>query len=437
MCQIKSKKTKILFISWTFPPIGGSHSRRVVNLANYINQCSHHLDVLTVLPEPDFPLFDLSTIKYVSNSVNIYRVESGIYRKYNTAKKKSSNNISFLNKIAILFIEKMRYIGAETNIYRLLDWTIPAIRKGDRLIKRYNHDIIISSGNAETHIIAYIIKLLNKDVAWIVDYGDPWVFSPDYMSIHTKVKFIIDHWFETHILKSSTIITVTTDETKDNYLENYSFLDTKKIRVIPMATDYELFNKIHAECSEKFRLVYAGSIYAVRDITQFLNAVKLLTMDNNMINDIEILFVGNIQIEYVELVKKIGLDNVIYFSGFVSYEESLSIIKGAHILLSFGNKGGLQVPGKLFDYVGSKRPILWIKGDERDPALPYIENLNRVMVVANDTKDIYLKLFELYHLYKENLLNYKFDLEDLPPFSWEERGKALNEICDEILYANK
>lgn len=438
-----TKKKKILFISWTVPPIGGSHGHRVSYFLKYINEFSHRLDVLTILPTSDFPLFDLSSLKFLLKSINIQRVSPGFISKiyYKKASCDALNcnhnlnerNVNILNKTTALFLKKIKFVVSETNILWLVDWTLPAIQKGVKLIKRYNHNILMSSGNAEAHVVAYIIKLLNKDVAWIVDYGDPWLFAPNYMDSHTKVKILMDHWLEKRILKSASIITVTTEETKKNYLENYPFLEKEKIKVIPMGIDYDAFKKIRAEHSEKFRILYTGSIYPTRDIKPFINAVKTVSEDKEMKEKIEVLFVGNIENKFKELVICMGLEDMISFGGFVPYEKSLSLIMGADVLLSFGNKGGLQVPGKLFDYVGSKRPILWIKGDEGDPALRYLEDINRAIIADNDSKDIYSKLLILYNLSKKQEFRKNFNLEDISDFSWKKRGELLEEICSGLI----
>lgn len=444
-----NKKRKILLISLTVPPIMGSHGRRVIHFLKYLHEFGWELDVLTVSPSSNFPLFDISSVKNLPSSVKIFRVYQGFLRKiyyknvcYNNSAISSRRNFNnrknkIFKEMFIKILEKSKIIIFEMNTCRLFDWSPFAIIKGVKLITRYNYDVLISSGLSDPHLIAYTIKKMKRKIPWIIDYGDPWVFASTYRDEHTKVKFVIDHWLEKRILKSASIITVTTEETKKNYLENYLFLEKEKIKVIPMGTDYDVFKKIRAEHSEKFRILYTGSIYPTRDIKPFLNAVKLLSEDKEMKENIEVLFVGNIEDKYKELVICMGLEDVITFGGFVPYEKSLSLMMGASVLLSFGNKGGLQVPGKLFDYVGSKRPILWIKGDERDPALRYLEGLNRAIIVNNKSEEIYSKILTLYNLYKKQEFEKTFNLEEVPAFSWKDRVKILNEICEELVDANK
>jgi glycosyltransferase involved in cell wall biosynthesis len=443
LIKITNKKGKILLISWAVPPIMGSHGRRVIHFLKYLQEFGWELDVLTVSPSSNFPLFDSGSVKNLPNSVKIFRVYSGFFSKvyYNST---ISSRCNFNNRKNRIFkemfkkiLEKLKIIIFGMSMYRLFDWSPFAIIKGVKLITRYNYDVLISSGLSDPHLIAYTIKKMKRKIPWIIDYGDPWVFESTYRDEHTKINFLIEHWLEQRILKSANVITVTTEETKKNYLVNYPFLEKENVKVIPMGVDYNVFKKIQAERSEKFRILYTGSIYPTRDIKPFLDAIKLLSEHKEMKENIEVLFVGNIEDKYKEFVIDIGLEDVMSFGGFVPYEKSLSLIMGADVLLSFGNKGGLQVPGKLFDYVGSKRPILWIKGDKRDPALHYIEGLNRAIIADNVSKDIHSKILMLYNLYKKQELEKNFDLEELPAFSWKDRVKILNELCEGLVDTNK
>lgn len=431
---------RILFISWTVPPIGGSHGRRVKYFLKYASRSASRLDVLTIMPTSNYPFFDESSLNSIPKHINIYRIDPGFitnhfYRqryKYLISEKSNSR----WTNIKSFLISKLRYFIIETNALWLVDWTLPAIRKGAKLIREHDYNIMISSGNAEAHIIAYMIKLLNNNVSWIADYGDPWVFSPSYRASHTKVKLFIDKRLEKRILKSASIITVTSDETKTNYLVNYSFLDGEKVKVIPMGTDYELFNGIHAKSSDKFRILYTGSIYPHQDINPFFDAVQLINSNETLRERIEFLFVGDLDKKYIDIVENLGIGGMITFSKFVPYESSLSLIIGADVLLSFGSKGGLQIPGKLFDLICSKKPILWIKGDDVDPALRYLVGLNSAIIVENNCKSIFLNIMNLYELYTKNELNLKYYIDKMPEISWENRVESLIDMC-KILTKNQ
>lgn len=437
--HVASSQGKILFISWTVPPIMGSHGNRVIHFLKYLKEYAWSIDVLTIRSSTNFPHFDPLSLKLLPNNMHVYRVHPGIFNHiyYNLMLPLKLNSdaptMETEPRLLANFIEFSKLFIMETNLLWLFDWIPFAVLKGFNLTHKYNYDLIISSGFLGSPIIAYFIKRLKSKLFLIIDYGDPWVFAPTYNEEHTKLKFFLDHWIEERILKVTDILIVTTEETKNSYLKNYPFLRPEKVKVIPMGVDISRFNHSIIEPPIKFRILYAGSIYPTRDIYPFLEAVRQISSNGNLKDKIEILLVGNINNEIKKLIADMNLKEIISIKGFVPYQNSIKLILGAHILLSFGNKGGLQVPGKLFEYIYARRPILWIKGDENDPAMKYLRNINRSVIVENESKEIRFEIMRLYELYEKGLLEKSFDLNEVPSVSWEDRVKLLNDICKELL----
>lgn len=410
----------------------GSHGLRVFQFLKYLDEYGWKIEALTIKPSSTFPFLDKNSIKGLPKSINIHRVYAGFFSKlfYKSQISFKNNKNSVGNKSKL--VTKLSGYISELNICRILDWTPFAIIKGLRLTFRNTcYNIMVSSGRSDPHLITYLIKKFNKNLLWIVDYGDPWVFEPTYN--HTKLRFLIEHFLEKKILKNSDLIIVTTEETRMNYLRNYTFLPKEKIKVIPMGTDYSQFNKIKPESSKKFRILYTGSIYPTRDIKPFLYAIKSICKNREIAENIEVLFVGNIEQKHKNRVIEMKLETIVRFNDYVSYNKSLSLIKGADLLISFGNTGGVQVPGKLFDYIGSKKPILWIKGDNKDPALSFFKNVNRVIVCNNKDSDICSNIVMLYDFYTQNKLHDQFDLNEIPEFSWKYRVEILDKLCRTLI----
>ncbi len=429
---------KILLISWTTPPIMGSHGKRVANFIKYLDKFGWKVDVLTVLSNNAFPNYDEDSLNLLPSRARIFRVKSGIFSHiYYDVKGKSSNNarsdFSFFFRFLRIPVSMIWKIFSKLDLFCLFDWTPYAIVHAVKLARKNNYDILLSSGMSNPHKIAFFAFAANNSCKWILDYGDPWVFDPTYKDEHNNLRFKIDHWLEEKFLKAANAITVTTEETKNLYLKEYPFLDDTKIKVIPMGINYNDFIGVVPEKSKKFRILYTGTIYATRgNIKPFLDAITRLCV-SNMRNDFEVIFAGDIGDKYKELVRNMGLNNIITFCGFVPYKKVLSLMAGADLLISFGNEGRLQIPGKLFDYLGSKKPILWILGDEMDPALRYIRDLSNVIIVCNECKDIYLKLSLIFELYRTNQLKDRFSSRNELDMSWENRVNILDEVCREII----
>lgn len=204
-----------------------------------------------------------------------------------------------------------------------------------------------------------------------------------------------------------------------------------------MGADYDLFKGAQIEKSEKFRILYAGTFCAIRNIEPFLDAVKLFYEERKLKTDAEILFAGNVDGNTMKLIEDKHLHDKIQLLGYLPHDKIPPLLTGADVLLFWGNQGGLQLPGKLFEYVAARRPILCIKGDEKDPSLRILKDLNRAIMVDNRKGNIYSEIIRLYNLYQKQELDRAFDLREIPGFSWESRVEVLDGICERLTDANK
>lgn len=436
------KKKRILFIGYYVPPLGGPHSNRLSKFISYLDEFRWKVDVLTILPSPSFFLYGMASSRWFRESVMVFRTSHGFLNKtyYNmlqTGDRKRRHEFTSDNKVTVrkFFSHLLEIFGPIANTVMVPDSTIEwypfGVYQGLKLTKKYKYDLLISSASPVTcHFIAYTIKK-RRGLPWVADYGDPWVF---YSAFNPKrIKFPIEYKIEQNILRVADAITVTTEETKQNYLKHYPFLSEEKVTVIPMGADYDQFKKVSIDRSEKFRILYAGTIYKNQNIGPFLDAVKLLYEQGKLDEDIEIIFIGNIMDENMKLIESKHLQDKIQLMGFLPQDKIPHLLMGADILLLFGAQGGLQVPSKIFEYIAARRPILCVKGSEKDPSLRILQGLNRGVIVDNEKGNIYSGVIWLYNLYQKQELEKKFDLRERSDYSWENSVKELDKICKRLV----
>ena len=432
---MEETKGKILFIGYTIPPLMSARGLSNLYSIKYLSKFGWELDVLTTSPSPNSPQFDESSIEILPLSARVFRTYPGLHKFYHNIIK-SNNNIpkdkTIFKKryLTILKKEVLKFVSNLMIPDATIFWYPFAVLRGLKCINKYKYDVLISSGPpVTTHLIAYTIKKL-CNLHWVMVYGDPWVFTPMYK--HNTVRFWIEHKLEEIFLKSADAITVTTEETKENYLKNYPFLMDSKVNVIPNGVDYDEFNNVSVEKSKKFRILYTGTIYKDQQIKPFLDALKLIYEKEELKEQVEVVFVGKMDKECIELIANMGFKERIRFKGFISPKKIPSLIMGADILLYYGRVWGLQLAGKVFYYIAARRPILHIKGDERDPALTILQGLNRGVSVNNKKEEIYSEIIRLYNLYQKQELDKIFNLREIPDFSWENRVKIVDKICERL-----
>lgn len=97
--------------------------------------------------------------------------------------------------------------------------------------------------------------------------------------------------------------------------------------------------------------------------------------------------------------------------GSVSNEKASEARNAADVLVLIGNKHSVQVPSKTFEYLSTKKPIVFFVKDLNDPILPLIEQYGNCFIVFEHDADKvdYTKL----HLFLKNGLQTNGDVESL------------------------
>lgn len=435
---------RLLICAYYFPPIGTPRSYRWLEFVKRLSK-NWEIDVLTIHTFDNHPNCDPNLLEDIPNKVKIFRIYPGIMHHFSSlflGKAKDNKQFNphkhqiplrqrvgkylfkvFENKLRAIFIPD-----------EAISWLPFVIAKGRRLMEENRHDAIISSGFPFTcHIAGSFLKRISQGKPWIADYGDPWAYNPTFLL--PKWRSFIDKKIESKVLKAANRIIVTTDKTKEHYLNLYHFLKPQDIEVITQGFSHEELKWISPETTDKFRIVYTGIFYKTREPFVFFDALSSL---KDIWKDLEVIIAGDMpNDEYRQYAENKGLSEIVRFIGFVPRKRALSLQKGASLLLLIGNGGGIQVPGKVYEYIASRRPILLIKMDSRDIASAVIERFKRGICIENDPQKVSESIVYLYNLWKNKRLDGEFNLEGVDEFSWDRLAKRLEEIIMEITWIRK
>ena len=434
-------KGKILLCAYYFPPIGTPRSYRWKELVKGLSSKGWKIDVLTVRPSHNHPNYDPTLSEDIPDEVRIFRTYPGIMHHVSSLLLSKTGGDS--RSVLFRTYESMRQ-GMGRLLFNLYEnglrylfipdeavtWLPFALLKGYELNKENSYDLIISSGFPFTcHILGYILKQFNGDIPWIADYGDPWVNNP--ILPMPKCRSWTDEKIESKILKSANRLIVTTQETKEHYLSLYPFLKNENIKVISQGFSAKEYNEVSPETTNKFRIVHTGKFYKTNEPIIFFDALKQL---KQIWKDLEIVIAANLVNNACKsYVKNNDLSEIVRLVGFVPHQRAIALQKGAALLLLMGHRGGVQVPGKLYEYIAAQRPILSIKYDEADLGSKLVEKLNRGSTVQNDPQIIKNSLIYFYNLWKNKNLDRKFDLEYVDDYSWDRLSNRLHETILETL----
>lgn len=430
-------KKNIVIFMYNFPPIGAGRGiawdQFCTNLAN-----DYTVNLITIEPSINDPIYNESKLTNIGDNYNIYRTEPGwLYEKmYSKKCKKSLSSDSFISK------EKSYFRGIAKKIYknvirffifpdRMVFWNKSAESKFDEINKKNKVDLIISVGFPfSTHLLGYKIKR-KLGIKWLMDYGDPWSFNPSTETVPFLRRWI-DRIVESKIIRFSDHITVTTDTTKLAYQNEFS--DLPDISVIKQGVDYEMFR--NSEIWKKvdndgtLQLFYSGIFYKdIRNPEAFFNAISKI---DKLAKKVNIILAGNMEDYIIEMVNSLSLPEFINIEliGNISFDQVVNYQRNSDGLLFFGNKGALQVPGKIYEYLVSGTPIFSISY-QHDAVSDMINKYNRGETSLNTENGIQSD-FERF-IENLNSKSIPYCTAELKEFDWSYISKEMNNIVTSIV----
>jgi hypothetical protein len=150
-----------------------------------------------------------------------------------------------------------------------------------------------------------------------------------------------------------------------------------------------------------------------RSAVPFLKALKIV-MDRvpDMERTCRVDFFGPRESENDAAVEELGLGGVVSFHDTVSHTEALNIEKRSHILLLIKHTNPVYngiVPGKLYEYIGARRPILALSPEGE--ASDIVRRLGRGEIASQDDPErIAERIEKMHRKHLEGTLETDYDL---------------------------
>jgi hypothetical protein len=421
---------KLLIITYYWPPAGGPGVQRWLKFVKYLPDFD--IQPIVYVPEnPTYPIIDNQLVEEVSDKAIILKNKifepyqlAGFFSK-NKTKKISSGIIPNKKKQSILerFLLWMR-----GNVFipdaRFL-WIKPSVKYLKKYIQENDIDTIVTSGPPHSlHLIGLKLKE-DLNVKWFADFRDPWTT----IGYHKELKLSsyaskIHKELESKVLNAADTIIVTSKTTKTEF----QALTSKPIEVITNGYDIEKVEK--KPLDSKFSLAHIGSFLSERNpeiLWQSLS--ELVTEIPSFKNDLELKLIGAVSQEVLKTISKYNLDSYLNNLGYVSHKEAVSHQRTSQILLlieinSENTKSIL--PGKLFEYMVSERPIIAIGPKDSDFA-EIIQSTNTGVFFTYDEKEALKALIAShYNLFLQH--NLKVFPVGLQHYSRKNLTKQLSEL---------
>ncbi len=359
---------KVLIITYYWPPSGGAGVQRFLKFAKYLP----HFDVDPIIltcSNPTYPIIDESLESEIPKNIRVFKSRTiepfGIFGLITgKSKEQVANPSTVLNADKKSFFQKIgSFIRANLFIPDArIGWRYMSRRHALELIDEFKIETIITTGPPHS------VHLLGKDLAtkrpvkWIADFRDPWVEIHYNKALpRTRLANKIDASLEESVLQRAHQIVVTANGTA-------SLLQSKTSRpvtIIPNGFDYDDFTEVKASTqNDVFTIRHVGSITETSVPANLLEALSLIKEAPYKLE-----FIGECHPQVKSLVQRFGLESKVSFHDYKPHSVATALMQTADLNLVVVHRSdeseGL-VPGKLYDYLRSGKPILVISPKNGD-----------------------------------------------------------------------
>lgn len=369
--------TKLLFIAYHFPPVGGGGVQRNAKFARYLP--GHGFD-LTVITGPGkssdrWAPDDATLLAEVQEAADILRVDG--------PEPEQVGLRASLEWKLLLRSAHARW------------WRDGVLRLGTDVAR--GADLIYASliPYDTAQAAAELSRRIGKP--WVADLQDPWALDEMWL-YPTSAHRAADRRRMRRLLATAAAIVMNTPEAAARLVQAFPELQSRIVVSIPNGFDASDFAAPPPTApTDRFRIAHAGYLHTdhglrlrrTRRLRRLLGGTapidilprshvyllraldELITESPEIADAVEVVLAG----VTTELDRKIAASSIaeVRMPGYMSHRDTIALLRSSHLLflpmhdLPSGMRAGL-VPGKTYEYLASRIPILAAvpDGDARD-----------------------------------------------------------------------
>ena len=399
---------KVLVITYYWPPAGGPGVQRWLKFVKYFPE--NGIQPYVYIPEnPHYPIVDTSFTSEIPKGATIIKrpikepyALAKLFSRKNTQKMSSGiiapENPSVLSKL-MLFVRGNLFIPDAR-----VGWVKPSVSYLSKYLVEHNIDTVVTSGPPHSlHLIG--MQLQEKvGVKWVADFRDPWTTIHYHTSLRlTKASEKKHKELERKVLNTADQITVTSPTTK----KEFEAITSQPIEVITNGFEEQAYKEVALDTS--FSIAHIGSLLTERNPAVLWEVLQELKEENSAFaNDLAIIFAGVASDAVFASLNTSGLQDQLDIKGYLSHEEALQLQRSSQVLLLLEmDKPETKaiIPGKLFEYLQARRPILAIGPDGSDIAAILTSTKSGQFFTPQNKEAIKEHILDCYALYLNDQLS--------------------------------
>lgn len=295
-------------------------------------------------------------------------------------------------------------------------------------------DLVYATGNPWSALLAGQKVALKLNIPFVADFRDPWVSNPK-----PAASVELDRWaqkLERQVVAGADHIVANTEELKQQFVIDYPEVEGK-VTAITNAYNDSLVAALSrfsskVEHDAKLELCHFGSVYELRKPAKLLRVLDELEQQGEIeCGDIKVRFIGNWIVDEEDcnrLADRLEAKGLISREPTLAHDDYLKAMMKSQYLLILQQSFPLQIPGKLYEYIATGRPLIIIGGEG---ATANLIKRHRLGLSCPD-EEIHLRqtLIKMINREIEVLVP---DSETVKQFSYSNATKQLASVFDRLL----
>lgn len=429
---------RVLFITYYFPPSGGSGVQRGLKMVKYLAREGWEPLVLTVDPDhAAYPDLDPAMAADIPEGTRVERTEAwdpyALYARFMGKQKKDAVGVGFLGADHASAKERFaRWIRA--NLFlpdARVGWASHATRAARMLFEDPGFDAIVTTGPPHsTHLIgARLARTTGKP--WVADLRDAWP-DPAYAEMlpSSGLARRRDRKMRARALEAASVCIAVTDD----LAAQMKAATGHNFRVIRNGFDPADFSERHLADLDRFRITHTGNLGPARD-PEPLWTVLSKPENRDRWPALMVQLVGNVDPGIESVIRKAGLSDRIERIRYVPHHEATQWMQRAALLLlpinRVGDAAGI-VTGKIYEYLASGRPVVGLGEPDGEAARILANSGAGAMLDWTDADSLEALIDRHYAAWAEGEPINGASPEQLAPYSRRQQAAVLARILDEL-----
>lgn len=256
----------------------------------------------------------------------------------------------------------------DAGIWRLRE----TVRLAVELHRRHRFDAILSSAMPfSDHLVAMCVQHAIRR-PWLADFRDPWVEYVHWDQWRTPWGERLTRWAEAAVVHRAARVISIGPTMRERFARRYS--ETMRSKFVYVRNGYDPADFANAAptspidakpANRTFRMVYLGSLYGGRNPRVMIDAFRAFLDRHPAARQFASLeFAGRLG-PHADSMREAAASLPVRFHGLLPHSQAVALMQSADVMVVLQSDAPgteIDVSAKIYEYLGSNRPILALLG---------------------------------------------------------------------------